>query len=179
MDLSNVVAFADEELFLFLLKLYRWDQDHTDHSVSLWEMAPELEFSDSDAQLVAEFLQRKGLLTFVSLSGHVSLTSLGSFEVMLALSRPNKPTRYFPAIENFNNTALTVDTFKHGNIDGFVDQLREFCSDLSLTDDVSDHLHILIEKLESAVQVGKGDSKAVVSELKAIDDILSTQLQAH
>lgn len=179
MDLSNTVAFADEELFLFLLKIYRWDQDHTDHSVSLWEMAPELEYSNSDAQLIADVLQRKGLLTFVSLSGHVSLTSLGTFEVMLALSSPNKPTRYFPAIENFNNIALTVDSFNHGNIDGFVDQLREFCSDLTLTEDISDHLHVLIEKLDSAVQVGKGDSKAVVSELKAIDNILSVQFQAH
>lgn len=179
MDSSNAVAFADEELFLFLLKIYRWDQDHADHSVSLWEMAPELEFSNSDAQLVADLLQRKGLLTFVSLAGHVSLTSLGTFEVMLALSRPNKPTRYFPAIENFNNIALTVDSFQHGNIDGFVGQLREFCSDLSLTEDMSDHLHVLIEKLDTAVQVGKGDSKAVVSELKAIDDILNVQLQAH
>lgn len=178
MDLSNTVAFADEELFLFLLKIYRWDQNHTDHSVSLWEMAPELEYSNSDAQLVADVLQRKGLLTFVSLSGHVSLTSLGSFEVMLALSRPSKPTRYFPAIEDFNNIALTVDSFKHGNIDGFVDQLRETCSDLSLAEDMSDHLDVLIEKLESAVRVGKGDSKAVVSELKAIDEILSAQHHA-
>lgn len=178
MDLSNTVAFGDEELFLFLLKIYRWDQDHSDHSVSLWDMAPELEYSNSDAQLIADVLQRKGLLTFVSISGHVSLTSLGSFEVMLALSRPSKPTRYFPAIENFNNIALTVDSFKHGNIDGFVDQLRETCSDLTLAGDITGHLDALIEKLDSAVQVGKGDSKAVVSELKAIDEILTTQLHA-
>ncbi len=178
MNLSNTVEFADEDLFLFLLNIYRWDQDHDDHSVSLWEMAPELEYSNSDAQLIADQLQRKGLLTFVSLSGNVSLTSLGTFEVMLALSRPHKPTRYFPAIENFNNIALTIDSFKHGNIDGFVDQLREFCCDLSLSNDMSDHLHLLIDKLDSAVLIGKGDCKAVVSELKAIDELLNMQYQA-
>lgn len=172
------MSYSDEERFLFLLNLYSRDVDHRDYSKSLWEIADKLEYSRADAQQIADQLQKQGLLTFVSLSGNVSLTSLGSFEVMLALSQPDKSTRFFSAVSGFNHQDLPAASLRHGNLNGIVTQLKEFCCDLSLSDDVSDRLSMLVDQLESAVNNGNRSATHVVGELQAIDQLLNAQLSA-
>ncbi|MCB1755541.1 MAG: hypothetical protein KDJ38_08460 [Gammaproteobacteria bacterium] len=171
-------GFSDEEVFVFLLKIYRWDLDHDEHAMSLWELASALEYSNADVLQIAEILHSRGLLDFVSTSGGVSLTSLGTFEVMLALSRPDKATRFFPPISRFSDAGVPVAALKHGSLSGFVSQLRDFCSDLSLSDDVSDSLGTLVDQLEFAIKNGRNPSLSDMSELQAIDQLLTVQLQA-
>ena len=177
MNSFDETSVTDEERFLFIQSLYKRELDHQDSS-PLWELADELEFSRTDAQQIADQLHRQGLLNFVSLSGHVALTSLGTFEVMMALSQPLKATRFFPPIAGFGDVQVDSQELDNRNLGAIVMQLREFCTDLTLTDDVSDKLSSLVDQLEMAVITGSRSSSQVVGELQAIDRLLTARLSA-
>jgi hypothetical protein len=171
--------FSDEEFFLFLLRIYQWDaEQHGEGAVCLWDLAKDMQYARADAQRLADTLQKKGLLSFVSLSGDVSLTSLGSFEVMLALSQPRKSTRFFPAIAAFNNLGMSVASLTHGNLTGFVSHLKDFNHELSLSSELSDRLGVLVDQLELAIENGRSSVGQVVNELQAIDQLLATGFRA-
>ncbi len=175
MNPGNTVKFSDEEYFLFLQKLYQWGPDLEDCPVSLWAIAEQLQYSDVDAQQIADQLQKKSMLTFVSLAGKVQLTSLGRFAVMIALSNPDQSSHFFPAIAEFSNIEKSQISFGHISVSGFVKQLREFSSELNLSEDTSDKLSQLFVKLENTMCRTKSGSNrhVVVRELQAIDQLLN------
>ena len=175
MNETDELSFSDEELFEFLLKIYRWDDTHEDHAVPLQEIAAGLQYADHDALLVAEKLQAMGLLAFVSVSGNVSLSSLGMFEVMQALSRPQQSTRFFPAIASFGDVGHAAACASHGSLSGMVTHLRDFCQDLAHSSDVADRIDALVDRIDDAINRGRRPDESVVGELQAIDQLLANQ----
>ncbi len=173
MNTSDEVGFSDEELFLFLLTVYR--QDQSNEGISLWALAQQLEYSNADAQGLADILQRRGLLCFVSLSGNISLSSQGTFEVMLALSQPQKRGRHFPPITEFSVAGKRGCDVRYDYLSGLIRQLKAFYSELGPKEDPEDGLTALVEQLESKVHCGLEQEQQMVKELKALDRLLAAR----
>ncbi len=178
MSPDNSSNLLNEELFTFLYKLCELTQGQEGSAISLWSIAKQLEYSRVDALQIADVLQKKSLLTFVSLSGNIQLTSLGRFEVMLAISQPNKATRLFPAITEFSNTDLLPTTsVSHTGLAGILLNLREFSHELNLSENTSDKLSLVFDHLESVMESGRmapAPTKQVLSELHLIDKLLNS-----
>jgi hypothetical protein len=177
-NVTDDCVYSDDELLVFLLHLYPSNAEYHESSTSLWDVADTLEYARPDAQNIADALQGKGLLTYVSVSGHVALTSRGSFEVMLALAQPDKPSRYFPSVAQVRKQARFAPALRTVNFSELLGQLREFCVDLTLSDDMSDRLGTLVAELESVVGQESTANGHVVNELQVIDRLLANQVPA-
>ncbi|MDO6459651.1 hypothetical protein Q4485_02995 [Granulosicoccaceae sp. 1_MG-2023] len=178
MNDTDELSFSDEELFEFLLKIYRWDEANEEHAVPLSDIAAQLQYADHDALRLAEKLQAMGLLVFVSVRGNISLSSLGMFEVMQALSQPHRPTRFFPPLASFGDVGYAAASATYGNLSGMVSHLRDFCQELALSSDVADRIDSLVDRIDDVISSGLRPDESVVGELQAIDRLLATQPSA-
>ena len=82
--------------FQYLEKLYsdtNGDEFETRDHLKLGE---ELGFSQSEISRIYDYLFGEGLIASIDLGGSIGITHKGIVEIELALSEPDKPTKYFP-----------------------------------------------------------------------------------
>lgn len=86
--------------FRFLNSLYeRTDGDY--HVIEdMWEVGAEVGLTRDDTNRAMEYLNGEGLAMYRTMGGGVAITHAGLQEVERALSKPEEPTHYFPAVVN-------------------------------------------------------------------------------
>ena len=167
--------FDNETCFQFVYVLYKQSlsDEGKEPSMLLWDLAKKLQLSRAQAKELADSLQKQSLLTFVSLSGVVELSSLGRFEVMLALSQPSQATRFFPAIESFTQSDFSFDLLKQRDWLRFVDQLHDFSYTLNAQDESENDLLQDLAQLELLMFDSKKTlDKPLINELQALYGLL-------
>jgi len=165
--------FASEEKFLFVYHLYKQTTDDSvESSVLLWDLAQQLEYSALDVKALADSLQKQSLLTFVSISGKVELSSLGQFEVMLALSQPDRATQFFPSLNSFTRSHVSFDILEQSEWLSFVDQLHDFSSTLSTMERDKDDLFDKVAYIESKVKQNQALDHVLLDELMTLNRFL-------
>jgi len=65
--------------------------------VDMWELGEELKFTRDQTQLTVQFLGGEGLVD-EKVGGAIGITHPGVVQVEDALSKPDKPTYYFPPV---------------------------------------------------------------------------------
>ncbi|MGI8494542.1 MAG: hypothetical protein ACR2L1_04410 [Pyrinomonadaceae bacterium] len=90
--------------FLFLEKIYELKNEGGFQHFKTESISRDINISANDGFMIAEYLEGEGLLQI--LDGEcliISITHKGIVEVERALSKPDKPTEYFPAVTNYIN----------------------------------------------------------------------------
>lgn len=86
--------------FRFLHRLYeRTDGDYYALE-DMWEVGADVGLTRDETDRAMEYLNGEGLATHRALGGAVAITHAGLREVERALSTPEAPTHYFPAVIN-------------------------------------------------------------------------------
>jgi hypothetical protein len=94
--------------FRFLNRLYERTGGDRMNFDTRSEIAEDLGMSSQEALSAANYLEGERLIQVVSLDGALRLTHAGIVEVERALSEPEKPTHYFPAVVNITNVHTMV-----------------------------------------------------------------------
>ena len=96
----DVLTKKKTDRFRFLNCLYeRTDGDY--HAFEdMWEVGAEVGLTSDETDRVMEYLNGEGLATHRAIGGAVAITHAGLQEVERALSAPEAPTHYFPAVVN-------------------------------------------------------------------------------
>jgi hypothetical protein len=86
--------------FRFLNRLYERTNGDYHALEDMWEVGADVGLTRDEAQRVMDYLDGEGLATHRAMGGAVALTHVGLREVERALSVPEAPTHYFPAVVN-------------------------------------------------------------------------------
>lgn len=82
--------------------------------ISANELGSKLGWDEGATELVTEYLDGEGLLTFVVMGGVISITHAGVVEVEAALLAPTEPTLHFPPVNQINIGTATNVSLQQG-----------------------------------------------------------------
>ena len=86
--------------FCFLNRLYEKTNGNYYALEDMWAVGTDVGLTRDETQRVMEYLNGEGLATHRANGGAVAITHAGLVEVERALSAPQAPTHYFPAVVN-------------------------------------------------------------------------------
>jgi hypothetical protein len=86
--------------FRFLNRLYERTGGDYFALEDMWAVGADVDLTREETQRVMDYLNGEGLATHRAIGGAVAITHAGLREVERALSAPEAPTHYFPAVVN-------------------------------------------------------------------------------
>lgn len=86
--------------FRFLNRMYERTGGDNYALESMFEVGEELRLTRDETARAVEYLVGEGLATHRAIGGAIAMTHAGVVEVERALSKPETPTQYFPAVVN-------------------------------------------------------------------------------
>lgn len=154
--------------FQYLQKLYELSGGNELASINFQQIGDELGFSHPEADNISEFLVGERLVAYVSLGGEIGITHQGIIEVEAALSKPDEPSTYFPAvnyihveqmissqIQQGTNHSSQVLTYSANDIEAmtkFVDNLKGQLLELKLDAETQSEAQSDIETIEIQIK---------------------------
>jgi hypothetical protein len=154
--------------FRFLHRLYEVTEGSEQAFVNFQQLGDELGFSHAETDKIDDYLRGEGLITHVSLGGSISITHRGIIEVEAALSKPDEPTTYFPAvnivhveqmidsqIQQGTNQSSQVLTFSTNDLEAiakFIDNMKGQLDELKLDEEIQAEAISDIETLETQIK---------------------------
>lgn len=136
--------------FQFLHLVYEKTDGNRLHSVNMYELGKELGWADEITRLVVQYLVGEGLVEHFTMGGNIVIKHSGVVEIERALTRPEEPTTYFPAVIN-----VVSGDFRGAilNIDSTLTDLSQSIGKLPSTEaDVKEELQQLINQLKQALE---------------------------
>jgi len=163
--MANNVQETRRKRFQFLQKLFDVTEGNEMADANLWELGEGLGFTRSETDKIDDFLRGEGLIKHIALGGLIGITHRGIIEVEAALSKPDEPTTYFPAVNYFHvehmvgsqiqqgtNQSSQVLTYNNNDIDAilqFVAELRSRLPELELGEETQAEVESDISTIES------------------------------
>jgi len=155
--------------FQFLEKLYL-DTDGDENEVRVdSKLGEELGFSQSETNRIYDYLMGEGLIAMYALGGKICITHQGIIEVELALSDPDKPTKYFPPI-NIINIGRMVDSQIQQGTNQSNQSFSYSSNDFDLLKELIPLLKSKLTELESDLEIREeieSDISTIESQIKS------------
>lgn len=115
--------------FKFMKMLYEMSDGDTNKIIDLDQIGNNMGLTGLETENTSQYLKNEGLLAYLTLGGGIGITHYGVIEVENALSEPNTPTHYFPAINIINIENMTGSQIQQGTIQSSqTNQYTNFCS---------------------------------------------------
>jgi hypothetical protein len=89
--------------------VYERTDGDTSEALDMWQLGEELGFESDETQKIVDYLVGEGLLEYRAIGGVVGITHAGVVQVEAALSHPEQPTHYFPAVINVLHVGTTKE----------------------------------------------------------------------
>lgn len=174
--------------FKFIKTLYEITDGNQHSLVNMWDIGNKLVFNRKETDLIAQYLKGEGLIKFVTLGGGISITHYGVIQVEQALSEPDKPTEYFPAMNIINvqnmvgsqiqqgtTNSTQRGTFSTSDIDKLTDFIQELdtkVSQLNLNPEDKDELDAELSTIKVQSSSSRPKPLIIKESLKTIRNIL-------
>lgn len=155
--------------FQYLEKLYldtNGDEFETRDHLKLGE---ELRFSQSETSRIYDYLFGEGLIAPIDLGGSIGITHKGIVEIELALSEPDKPTKYFPPTNYIHVEHMIGSQIQQGtdqSYQSFSYSLNDFDSIIKFVSDLKIKLTELKFDTESQEEI-ESDITTIESQIKS------------
>jgi len=94
----NAIEEMKKKRFQFLHRLYELTGGNEFKWFNMFQIGKELGFEDDVTLNIAQYLEGEGLVEFRALGDKIGITHEGIQQVEEALSNPDKPTCFFPAV---------------------------------------------------------------------------------
>ena len=139
-----------KQRFRFLNLVYEKTDGNRLHSVNMYELGKELGWADETTRLVVQYLVGERLVEHFTMGGNIVITHFGVVEIERALTCPEEPTTYFPAVINVMSGDFRGAIL---NIDSTLTDLSQSIGKLPSTEaDVKEELQQLINQLKQALK---------------------------
>lgn len=175
--------------FQFLLKAYEITGGNELHFINGHAIGEELGFGGQDAQLVMQYLVGEGRIEYRTIGGGISITHFGVLEVEKALSDPDRPTEYFPAVVNIvnvehmtssqiqqgtaqNSQSLNVTPDEVGQMGSFILAVIQKLDDLHLEEDRLAEIRAEIATIEAQLASSRPKRGIIVESGRTIRSVL-------
>ena len=106
-----------EQRFKFLNALYEMSDGKTTFFIDIYQISSNTGIAHGTCFDIAHYLEQQGLIRIVAVNGLFAITHNGIVEIENALSEPDKPTEYFPAINIINIDHMENSQIQQGSID--------------------------------------------------------------
>lgn len=153
----------------------------------LWEIGDELGFSRDEAERIIDYLAGENLIEHQTV-GEISLTHFGIRQVEEALSHPERPTHYFPAVNIINihhmegsqiqqgvtgsNQSGTFEFKNKNDIAKFIDLLKPKLADLRLGPEEESEVQADIVTIEAQLSTSRPKPTILKESLLSIQRIV-------
>lgn len=161
--------------FQFLELLYHKSGGSQLKHLEMWDLGNEVAFSREETQTICEYLDGEGLLKHVTVGGGIAITHHGVREIEEALSHPERPTHYFPAVNvihihhmeqsqiqqgTVGSTQSGSFAFDSGAVASFMVELKTSLPQLSLDSSARSELDAEVKTVEA--QLGSSRPKGAI-----------------
>lgn len=169
--------------FQFLHKFYEVVGGNETRLVVAREIGNMLGFEESVTHNIKTYLVGEGLIELKRANGSYSITHKGVTEVESALSHPDKPTNYFPAINIITNSTITNSQIqqasngqtqmiiideKYNELDNILQVIKYSLDKINISAQQKSELDARIQEIKKEI-VSKNPDKTVVS--KGVESI--------
>jgi hypothetical protein len=185
---SNVQEIRKKR-FLFLRRLYEMSEGDQDHDVSMDDVGTEFGYSPQETYRIAQYLNGEGLIEHVTLSGDIAITHYGVVQVEDALTNPEQPSQYFPAVNNIINInhmtgsqiqqgtsqstqMITVSNIDSETISTFINEFNNKLPELQLDVENQKEAEADISTVEAQLKSPKPKHSIISECLKSLRSIL-------
>lgn len=97
------IAQLKKDRYKYLNHLYNKVSGSTGYMINMFELGKEIQFEDIYTRDITSYLINEGLIQRRALGGGISITHYGVKEIEEANTYPDKPTQYFPPVQNIIN----------------------------------------------------------------------------
>lgn len=180
--MSDQIQEIQRKRFLFLQHLYEVTGGDTFPDANLYELGNDLGFTSDETDKIDNYLTEQGLVEHIVYGGVISITHAGVIAVEAALTQPDEPTPYFPAVNIIQIKNMTGSQIQQGTqqsnqtvthstndleaILSFANELKGKLSELELDDETQEEVKADIATIES--QAGSPRPKyAIIKECLA------------
>lgn len=176
------------ERFRFLHRCWELSGGDELKHLSMFDVGRELGFDESLTMRVAQYLEGEGLVKSRTMGGGIAITHLGVAHMERALSQPDAPTEYFPAVINIISaeqishsqiqqaspaaTQALLHEDKHDEVEQLLQSLRDSIDDLGLADQDKTDLQAEIQTIEAQTAKSKPSRTIITESLTSIKGIL-------
>jgi len=129
--------------FRFLKALYEASGGDEYSLISMFDIGQSLEFARGYTSNIAQYLKGEGLIEFRAIGGIISISHYGIRQVEDAISHPEQPTHYFPAVNN-----ITIGTMINSSIQQASPDATQI---FSQGDTRTDELRQLVAEIKNAI----------------------------
>lgn len=176
--------------FQFLHKLYKMTGGDESKGILIHRVGEELELDKSLAWQIARFLSGAWLIKIETTDGVIKLTHQGILEVEEALSKPDKPTEYFPPVNIIRvggnmvgsqiqqaspgaRQTATISANKLEELKEVVESLKTSLHNLGLEPQQKSDLQAEMQTMEAQMTSSKPKRAVITASLSCIRDILA------
>ncbi len=169
--------------FRFLQKVYDITEGSETAIVDMWQIGEELGFDRQVTEKIVTYLEGESLIESRALGGAIGLSHYGVTEIEDALSNPNKPTTYFPAINVIMNSTVMNSQIQQSNngqsqimvinesyneLDNILQLINSSSGMINLSAQQKSEFDAKIQEIKNEI-VSKNPNKSVIS--KGVDSI--------
>ena len=172
--------------YLFLQRLYELTDGSELKRVAKSEVEAGLNATAQEANDVFQYLKGEHLANPVNMS--VSITHAGVIEIEKALSEPDKPTQYFPAVNIINVHQMNGSVIQQGTVGStqsagfeqsaksdfseFLAQLKQALPELNISEESKSEVSVDIATIEVQLSAERPKSGIIKESLLSIQRIL-------
>lgn len=174
--------------FRFLKALYEAGGGDEYAFISMFAIGESLGFDRGYTSNIAQYLKGEGLIEFRALGGIISISHYGIREVEDAISHPEQPTHYFPAVNNITigtmiNSSIqqaspeATQVFSQGDVrigelKTLVDQIKNSLDQLTLSPGDRQDVEADISTIEAQLAASKPKTTIISECLSTIRSVL-------
>lgn len=174
--------------FQFLHRCYEISGADELRHLSMFDVGKELGFDKSVTMRIVQYLEGEGLIKFRTMGGGIAISHRGVVHMERALSEPDAPTEYFPAVINIISAEQILDSQiqqaspaatqaafrqdKDQELREFIESLRNSLEELGLDDQQKSDLQAEILTMEAQASKSKPNRAIITESLKSAWRIL-------
>jgi len=176
------------ERFQFLHRCYELSGGDEHKHLSMFNIGEELGFDESLTMQIAQYLEGEGLIKSRTMGGGIAISHSGVVHMERALSEPDAPTEYFPAVINIVSAEQILDSqiqqaspaatqvaFREGKeqeLKALVESLSNSIEEFGLDDQEKSDLQAEILTIEAQTSKSKPNRTIIAESLRSIRTIL-------
>jgi len=184
-----------EKRWLFLRRLYDWNDGDESSLIHINRIGKELGFDEDLTIKIAQYLSGEGLIVVVIPTkvgrriDFIRISHAGVVEVEAALDNPDRPTQYFPAVINITSIGTMTDsqlqidspgatqvaTFnenRYGELKEVIQSLKESIDQFGIDQQQKSELQADIQTIEAQISSSKPKATIITECLSSIKRIL-------
>ena len=160
----NKIEQLRKRRFLFIHTLYEKTGGNEYNDVNERDIGKELNFTMEEIDTISQYLLGEGLIQYTVQGGLIAITHEGVVEVENALSMPDQPTHYFPAVN-----IITIQHMEDSQIQqGTIESIQKGTFKIENQERLIEFINLLKSKLP-ALEISDDDKSEIDTDIATID----------